>query len=86
MDSILNPVRRSFVADERVVRMMPQLLGKYFYERKKVPVPVRLDRATWATELAIARDSTYAFPGWGQTMSVRVGRSDMTPEQASELT
>ena len=61
--------------------MMPQLLGKIFYERKKIPVAVRLDRAGWAKELAAARDSTYAVPAWGQTMSVRVGRSDMTPEQ-----
>jgi hypothetical protein len=67
-----------FVADERVVRMLPQLLGKTFYEKKKVPVPVRLDRATWPRELATARDSTHVLVGWGQTMSVRVGRSDMT--------
>lgn len=76
----------AFFADERVIRMMPKLLGKTFYEKKKAPVPVRVDGAAAAVakELAAARDSTYAWVGWGQTTSMRVGRSNMTPEQVAD--
>jgi hypothetical protein len=28
--------------DDRIVRLVPQLLGKPFYKKKKLPVPVNL--------------------------------------------
>ena len=30
------------LADERIVRLVPQLLGKPFYKKKKLPVAVRM--------------------------------------------
>lgn len=73
----------AFFADDRVIRMMPQLLGKVFYTSKKHPAPVSLDGKGWATALERARDATYMHLGWGQVTSVRVGRLNMTPQQVA---
>ena len=70
----------AFFADDRIVRMLPQLLGTEFYRKKKHPAPVRLDRGGWAKALATARDSTYMNVGWGQTASIRVGRVGMSAD------
>ena len=67
----------AFFCDDRVVRMMPQLLGKVFFDKKKHPAPVRVDRGGWALELTRARDATYMHVGWGATTSIRVGKSHM---------
>jgi len=32
----------AFLADLRVYKMLPELLGKEFYQRKKYPCPVKL--------------------------------------------
>ena len=70
----------AFFVDKRVARMMPQLLGKIFYDRKKQPAPVDISGNNWARELGYARDATYMHVGWGQTTSIRVGRVSMSAE------
>jgi ribosome biogenesis protein UTP30 len=57
----------SFLADERVIPLLPKLLGKTFFERKKIPVPVNLTRKDVGKELERALDSTYLFVGNGCT-------------------
>lgn len=75
----------AFFCDDRVITMMPQLCGKIFFERRKQPVPIRVDgkAAGAAKAIATARDSTFVFIGAGQTVNIRVGISNMTAEQVA---
>merc|ERR1719187_2754656 len=40
-----------FLADARIIRLLPQFLGKAFYKRKKFPVQVSLTHPSLASEL-----------------------------------
>ena len=31
-----------FLADDRIIRLLPQFLGKSFYKRKKIPLQINL--------------------------------------------
>ncbi|KAJ2971776.1 hypothetical protein NUW54_g12421 [Trametes sanguinea] len=48
-----------FLADERVVPLLPGLLGKKFFEAKKQPIPVCMTRKDLKGELERAISSTY---------------------------
>ncbi|KAI9635668.1 ribosomal protein L1p/L10e family-domain-containing protein [Dioszegia hungarica] len=61
-----------FLADERVMGLMPELLGKIFYESKKVPIPVNLKQKDLKKELAQAIASTYMIPSTGTQISIRI--------------
>ena len=76
----------AFFCDDRVVTMMPKLCGKVFFERKKLPVPVRVSGSSIAVakEMNKARDSTYMIIGAGQTISIRIGKNTMTPQQITD--
>ncbi|GAB2286498.1 hypothetical protein Dimus_020897 [Dionaea muscipula] len=32
-----------FFADKRVIPLLPKLLGKHFYKKKKIPVPIEME-------------------------------------------
>ena len=74
----------AFLCDDRCIRMMPQLLGKVFYESKKHPYPVKLTTSGWAHHLETARDATYLHLGWGSVTSIKVGRSSWDPKAVAE--
>ncbi|KAL0633325.1 proteasome-interacting protein cic1 [Maublancomyces gigas] len=80
-----------FLADSRIVRMLPALLGKPFYSRTvKTPIPVNFEGpkavtpARLAAETRAAIGSTYVHLSASASTSVRVGRADFTPEQIVE--
>jgi len=64
-----------FVADDRILPLLPPVLGKGFFQRKKQPYPVVLKGKNWAPQIIRARDSTYFFLTTGPSTSVRVARS-----------
>lgn len=77
-----------FLADSRIVLMLPALLGKPFYARTaKVPIPVSFEGSTaptpprLAAELRTALGSTYVHLSASASTSIRVARADFTPEQ-----
>jgi ribosome biogenesis protein UTP30 len=51
-----------FLCDDRVLPMMPKLLGKTFFSAKKQPIPVNLLRKDLKAELGRAINSTYFHP------------------------
>lgn len=73
----------AFFADDRIVTMMPKLCGKIFSDRRKMPVPVRIDRGNLQKTLASARDSVWLYRG-AQCVSVKVGDSSMTGQQIAD--
>jgi ribosome biogenesis protein UTP30 len=50
-----------FLADDRILPLLPKLLGKQFYEKKKLPLPVRLTRKDLKAEIEKALSSTMYF-------------------------
>ncbi|KAA1476890.1 ribosomal protein L1 [Dentipellis sp. KUC8613] len=70
-----------FLADERVVPLLPGLLGKAFFKAKKQPIPVCLTRKDLKGELERAISSTYMHQNQGTCTSVKVGTVSMTPAQ-----
>ncbi|KAF8489626.1 ribosomal protein L1p/L10e family-domain-containing protein [Russula emetica] len=54
-----------FLADERVIPLLPRLLGKIFFTAKKQPIPVCLKRKNLKGELERAIFSTYMHQNRG---------------------
>ena len=72
-----------FLADDRILPMLPKLLGSKFFKKKKQPIPVDLSGAEWGARLRRATAATYFVRGGGTTLGVRVGRTDQSEEQVS---
>ncbi|KAH8085941.1 ribosomal protein L1p/L10e family-domain-containing protein [Cristinia sonorae] len=62
-----------FLADERVVPLLPKLLGKAFFKAKKQPIPVCLTRKDLKGELERAISSTYFHQNQGTCSSIKIG-------------
>jgi len=70
-----------FLADERVVPLLPGLLGRKFFEAKKQPIPVCLTRKDLKGELERAISSTYFHQNQGTCTSIKIGTVSQTPSQ-----
>ncbi|KAK4373440.1 hypothetical protein RND71_008824 [Anisodus tanguticus] len=75
-----------FLADKRVVNLLPGVLGKQFYKKKrKVPVPVDLRRdSNWKEEIERAFSSTLLCLGSGTCSVLKVGRNGMESGEVME--
>ncbi|KAF9221528.1 ribosomal protein L1 [Gyrodon lividus] len=70
-----------FLADERVIPLLPRLLGSKWFEAKKQPIPVCLTRKDLKGELERAIESSYMHQNKGTCTSVKVGLLSQTPKQ-----
>ncbi|TFK20411.1 ribosomal protein L1, partial [Coprinopsis marcescibilis] len=70
-----------FLADERVVTLLPKLLGKKWFEAKKQPIPVCLKRKDLKAELERAISSTYMNQNQGTCTSVKIATLSQKPAQ-----
>ncbi|CAE7139822.1 unnamed protein product [Rhizoctonia solani] len=70
-----------FLVDERVVPMMPKLLGKIFFKAKKQPVPVNLQKKDVKAELEHAVSSTYMHQNQGTCTSIKIAPTTFTTAQ-----
>ncbi|KAG9118437.1 hypothetical protein FRC07_007056 [Ceratobasidium sp. 392] len=73
-----------FLADDRVVPLLPKLLGKMFFEAKKQPIPVNLQRKDLKAELERAVSSTYMHQNQGTCTSIKIAPLSFTPAQVLE--
>ena len=66
-----------FLADLRVYKMLPELLGKEFYSRKKYPCPIKLhgfnDSKELEEQLNKATSAAHFMLGNGPNYSVKTG-------------
>lgn len=60
-----------FLADDRVLPVLPSLLGKKFFEKKKQPVPIDLSKGDLRAEVESARRASYLFVAKGSSRLVR---------------
>ncbi|KAG2065748.1 ribosomal protein L1 [Suillus decipiens] len=70
-----------FMADERVIPLLPKLLGKKWFDAKKQPIPVCLTRKDLKGELERAIESTYMHQNRGTCTSVKIGLLSHAPEK-----
>ncbi len=74
-----------FLVDDRIARLVPKFLGKPFYKRKKIPVPVNLQAKDLAAELAkAARTAVLPLTHHGTCALVIAGNADMSPSDAAD--
>ncbi|EUC63366.1 ribosomal protein L5 [Rhizoctonia solani AG-3 Rhs1AP] len=73
-----------FLVDERVVPIMPKLLGKIFFKAKKQPVPVNLQKKDVKAELERAVSSTYMHQNQGTCTSIKIAHTTFTSPQVLE--
>lgn len=72
-----------FLTDCRIVALLPKLIGKKFFEAKKIPVVVDLTKEDLKAELETAINSTYLHLTSGPCSSVKIG---LTSQGVSALT
>ncbi|KAH9480228.1 Putative ribosome biogenesis protein C8F11.04 [Psilocybe cubensis] len=70
-----------FLADERVIPLLPKLLGSKWFEAKKQPIPVCLTRKDLKGELERAISSTYMNQNQGTYTSIKIGKMSQKPSQ-----
>ncbi|KAI9332527.1 ribosomal protein L1p/L10e family-domain-containing protein [Obelidium mucronatum] len=70
-----------FLTDDRIVSLLPPLLGKTFFAKKRHPVPVNLKGKKIAVEIEKAISGTYLHLNKGLCNSVKIGTTNQTQSQ-----
>lgn len=77
-----------FLADIRVYKLLPECLGKEFYDKKKFPCPIKLHGFQTPKQLQeqlnSAAQATYFTLGNGPNYSVKVGRTNQDPKEVAK--
>lgn len=65
-----------FIADDRILPLLPKALGKTFFAKKKLPIPVSLDKTGEALkrELVGSIEATTLNLNTGSCLSIKVGQ------------
>ncbi|XP_077210317.1 uncharacterized protein LOC143845791 [Tasmannia lanceolata] len=63
-----------FFADERIIHLLPKLLGKEFFKKKKIPIPVDLTQKNWKEQIRKGCESTLLYLRTGTCSIVKIGR------------
>lgn len=70
-----------FLADKRVVPLLPRLLGKQFFKKRKVPVPLDLKKKNWKEQVEKACSSGLLNIRTGTCSVVRVAKLSMERDE-----
>ncbi|RWW74339.1 hypothetical protein BHE74_00017720 [Ensete ventricosum] len=74
-----------FFADRRIIPLLPRLIGKEFFRKRKAPLPLDLSRPCWPLQLRRCLNSAFFYPpSKGTCTVVKVGRASMTPEEIAD--
>jgi ribosome biogenesis protein UTP30 len=63
-----------FVCDRRVAALMPSLLGREFFKKKKTPVPIKVTGGAAGPEIARAASATYVRLRIGNATTVKAAK------------
>ncbi|RAL44329.1 hypothetical protein DM860_017435 [Cuscuta australis] len=66
-----------FMVDNRIVHFLPKLLGKHFFKKKRLPLPVDLTKKDWKAQIERACASGLFFRSTGTSSVMKVGRLSM---------
>jgi len=71
-----------FLADDRIIRFLPQFLGKHFYKKKKLPIQVNLSVKDLKSEFEKCLNTTILpLKNTGSCSQVIVGHSQLSNSQ-----
>lgn len=73
-----------FFSDKGVVTYLPKMLGKVFFKKKKLPLPVNLSHNNWKEQIERGRCSGLLRMNTGTCSVVKVGRVSMKVEEIVE--
>ncbi|PPD90944.1 hypothetical protein GOBAR_DD12119 [Gossypium barbadense] len=73
-----------FFADKRIIPLLPRLLGKQFFKKKKIPVPVDLKHNNWKEQIHNACSSAMLFLGSGTCCVVKVAKLSLEEKEIVE--
>jgi len=70
----------AFLADEKILRLLPKFLGKAFYSRRKFPLPINLTSKNLSKDVEKAlRTVVVPLSNKGTCSMVRIGNTSMKP-------
>ncbi|XP_022159732.1 ribosomal L1 domain-containing protein 1-like [Momordica charantia] len=70
-----------FFADDRVIPLLPSLLGKHFFKKKKIPVPLNLRHKNWKEQIEKSCASALLYLRTGTCSVVKVAKTSMEVEE-----
>ncbi|KAL3508976.1 hypothetical protein ACH5RR_028377 [Cinchona calisaya] len=73
-----------FLVDRRVVHLLPKLLGKFFFKKKKLPLPLDLSHKNWKEQIERALGSGLLYMRSGTCCVMKVGKVSMESEEIVE--
>ncbi|KAG2187505.1 hypothetical protein INT44_005194 [Umbelopsis vinacea] len=73
-----------FLADDRVIPLLPKLLGKEFFLKKKQPIPVDMKKSNLKAEIEKALSSTYMHLNGGSCSAIKVGTTALSEQHIFE--
>ncbi|KAI8903696.1 ribosomal protein L1p/L10e family-domain-containing protein [Powellomyces hirtus] len=73
-----------FIADERILPLLPKAIGKKMFSKKMLPAPVNMTKKDLKNEFAKVLQSTFLRRNLGTCNAVRVASTTFTPEQVVE--
>ncbi|KAK1440364.1 hypothetical protein QVD17_06189 [Tagetes erecta] len=73
-----------FFADKRVIHFLPKLLGKQFFRKKKLPLPVDLTHKNWKEQIERGCGSGLLFFSTGTCSVIRVAKVSMERDEIVE--
>jgi len=73
-----------FLADSRLMHLLPKLIGAKFFDKKKHPSLIDLDRADITPSLIKARDATYFHLRTGPTIMIKIARTSFSDKEVIE--
>lgn len=73
-----------FICDDVIYHLLPRVLGKTFFSRKKFPVPVNLKKTNLKKEIDKLLQCSLMSLGHGPCSAIKVAHTGQTVEQAVE--
>ncbi|KAJ3046578.1 hypothetical protein HK097_000726 [Rhizophlyctis rosea] len=73
-----------FLADEKVLAVLPPILGKAFFSKKKHPAPVDMTKNNLLGEIDSAIAATYLHLNKGVCNAIKIGTTGFTADQITE--
>ncbi|CAI0474126.1 unnamed protein product [Linum tenue] len=73
-----------FLADRRVLPLLPKMLGKEFFRKKKIPVPIDLKHKGWKEQIENACGSALVFVKTGTCSVVKAAKLSMEKDEIVE--
>lgn len=67
-----------FLADDRILPMLSKALGKKFFVKKKLPIPVRVNRKHLARTIRTVLSGTSVQVGMGPCVSIRAATTSLS--------